>query len=78
MADGIQPVGLAVAEEAPAGAVAAPTLREVLEPLLSISQNERKFGCRALLKCLEQLENVEHQLLHRKAPEEEALADQDK
>lgn len=67
-----------VVEDALAGAITAPTLHEVLAPLLGIPQNQRKFSCRALLKCLEQLEHVEQQLLTRKSPEEETLADQDR
>jgi hypothetical protein len=36
------------------------------------------IACRALLKCLEQLEAVEEALLTRKPPDEETLADMDR
>eukprot|EP00882_Tetradesmus_deserticola_P022390 GHRQ01024292.1.p3 GENE.GHRQ01024292.1~~GHRQ01024292.1.p3 ORF type:complete len:129 (+),score=44.31 GHRQ01024292.1:423-809(+) len=60
------------------GAVTAPTLRSILEPLLNLPSDERRFSCRSLLRCLEQLECVEEALLNRKAPDEETLADQDR
>jgi hypothetical protein len=54
-----------------------PTLRDVLEPLTSIPEQDRSFAARELLACLSHLEGVQQQLRSRKAPEEEKLADQE-
>ncbi|KAF8070894.1 hypothetical protein HT031_000975 [Scenedesmus sp. PABB004] len=69
--------GAAAAIAGGGGAAAAPTLASILAPLEDIAPSERSFSCRALLKSLELLEHVKAQLLSRKPPDEETLADQD-
>lgn len=70
--------GPAVAELAPVGVSEPPSLRDVLEPLLSVPDTEQKYGCRALLRSLEQLECVQQRLMNRSSPDTETIADQDR
>lgn len=60
------------------GVAGPPTLRDVLQPLLEISEQQRPFAARQLLACLSHMEHTQQQLRNRKAPETETLADQDR
>lgn len=55
-----------------------PTLRDVLTPLETVPESDRKFGCRMLLQCRDLLEACQSMLRNRKSVKDETLADQNK